>query len=681
MPSRASLIALVLMLLPVATAMADPTDKLSFHVRQLLNPSSAMHRAQHTTGDKICAFVRFVEGDAHQQLAQYGCELVTQIGDIYIANIPLSQLAAMAASEQVERIETHLGGRLCNDISPQWTGTTMVQSGVSLPTGYDGTGVLLGIIDSGFDVTHPAFYGIDGKTYRIKAFVDDLAAEGETKGKATPLGREYTTQDDILNNSHVGDTQGNHATHCLGTAAGSGYGTPYRGVAYGADIFAISSRNAGDDYLANSADQTARMKRIFDYAEEKRQPCVITYSIGFDDVPGDTQLFREALDLLVGPGRILVTSAGNSGDEVFYVDKSEYMATAGVALPYNSKHLAHAYMKSEQPFRLKCLVWQRNATPHSDQRSEKAGEGSTYELADSVVFDSANLPTDSLVMRGHHLLLQRSGSFYTFSARTEKQERDTLLLAVEGAESAVKMYASFDSPFENITEKQLTDARFRCGVKNRSVGLPGCLQSAVTVGALNGRPSFVNTLGQTIASWGAASKVGTIAAFSSVGPTRDGLPKPDIVAPGVNVLSAGNSYCPDSFDRSMVATTTFNGRQYPWLSMSGTSMSGPCVAGIVALWLQANPRLSPDDVKRVFKTTAKPISVDGQSPNNVYGYGLIDAYAGIQEVLRLSTGIQTIQRPVADDAALWYTLHGVRLAHKPVRRGVYVHQGRKVIIH
>ena len=356
MPSKASLIALVLMLLPVATAMADPTDKLSFHVRQLLNPSSAMHRAQRTTGDKICAFVRFVEGDAHQQLAQYGCELVTQIGDIYIANIPLSQLAAMAASEQVERIETHLGGRLCNDTSPQWTGTTMVHTGVSLPTGYDGTGVLLGIIDSGFDVTHPAFYGIDGKTYRIKAFVDDLAVEGETKGKATPLGREYTTQEDILNNSHVGDTKANHATHCLGTAAGSGYGTPYRGVAYGADIFAISSRNAGEDYLAISADQTARMKRIFDYAEEHRQPCVITYSIGFDDVPGDTQLFREALDLLVGPGRILVTSAGNSGDEVFYVDKSEYMATAGVALPYNSKHLAHAYMKSEQPFRLKCLV-------------------------------------------------------------------------------------------------------------------------------------------------------------------------------------------------------------------------------------------------------------------------------------------------------------------------------------
>ena len=662
-------VALILMLLMNIIAMAGTVDKVSFHVRQLMSHSSVMHRAQRTTSDKVCAFVRFAEGDAHQLLAKYDCELVTQIGDIYIANIPLPRLAEMAASEQVERIETQLGGRLCNNTSPQWTGTTMVQSGLSLPHGYDGTGVLLGIVDSGFDVTHPAFYGIDGKTYRIKGFVDDYAVEGETKGKATPLGREYTTQEDILNNDHVGDTKGNHGTHCLGTAAGSGYGTPYRGVAYGADIFAISSRNAGDDYLANSADQTARMKRIFDYAEEHQQPCVITYSIGFDDIPGDTQLFREALDRLVGPGRILVTSAGNSGGDVFYVEKPVGTATAGVALLYNSKHLAHAYMKSEQPFRLKCLVWQR-----------KTSGGTTYELADSVVFDSTNLPTDSLLMRGHHLLLQQSGSFYTLSARTEKQERDTLLLAVEGVESEIKMYASAETPFENITEKQLTDGRFRAGVKNRSVGLPGCLQSAVTVGALNGRASFVNTLGQTYFSRGGQSNVGTIAVFSSIGPTRDGLLKPDIVAPGVNVLSAGNSYCPDSFDWSMVAKSTFKGREYPWLSMSGTSMSGPCAAGIVALWLQANPKLSPDDVKSVFKATAKPILVDGQSPNNVYGYGLIDAYAGIQEVLKQATGIQTVERPVADDDAPWYTIYGIRLDQKPTRRGIYVHQGRKVII-
>ena len=109
-------------------------------------------------------------------------------------------------------------------------------------------------------------------------------------------------------------------------------------------------------------------------------------------------------------------------------------------------------------------------------------------------------------------------------------------------------------------------------------------------------------------------------------------------------------------------------------------MSGPCAAGIVALWLQANPKLSPDDVKSVFKATAKHIEVDGLWPNNVYGYGLIDAYAGIQEVLKQASGIQTVEREVADDDAPWYTIYGIRLDQKPTRRGIYVHQGRKVII-
>lgn len=81
----------MLMLLMNIIAMAGTVDKVSFHVRQLMSHSSVMHRAQRTTSDKVCAFVRFAEGDAHQLLVKYDCELVTQIGDIYIATIPLTR--------------------------------------------------------------------------------------------------------------------------------------------------------------------------------------------------------------------------------------------------------------------------------------------------------------------------------------------------------------------------------------------------------------------------------------------------------------------------------------------------------------------------------------------------------------------------------------------------------------
>ncbi len=58
--------------------------------------------------------------------------------------------------------------------------------------------------------------------------------------------------------------------------------------------------------------EVARMKHIFDYAEEHKLPCVISYSIGFDYIPDDAELYREALQGVQGPGKIIVVSAGNS---------------------------------------------------------------------------------------------------------------------------------------------------------------------------------------------------------------------------------------------------------------------------------------------------------------------------------------------------------------------------------
>jgi len=229
---------------------------------------------------------------------------VTQIGAVYIVNVPLSQLGRLAAEDDVVRIETHTGGRMLLDVTPQWINSEPIYSGQALPQAFTGKGVLVGIIDGGFDVTHPAFYATDGQQYRIKRFVDDYGTDDETIGTQTPLGREYATQEDILAKAHSGDISETHGTHCLSIAAGSGYGTPYRGIAYDADLFPISSEVAFGSYAAPS--EVARMKYIFDYAEANHQPCVITYSIGFEVRPGDALLYEEALQGVQGPGKVLL---------------------------------------------------------------------------------------------------------------------------------------------------------------------------------------------------------------------------------------------------------------------------------------------------------------------------------------------------------------------------------------
>ncbi len=103
-----------------------------------------------------------------------------------------------------------------------------------------------------------------------------------------------------------------------------------------------------------------------------------------------------------------------------------------------------------------------------------------------------------------------------------------------------------------------------------------------------------------------------MASFSSRGPTGcDVAPelkiKPEIVAPGVNVRSA-----------------------YPgggYTTMSGTSMAGPHLAGVVALMRSANPDLDVDSVKLILMQTAR--DQDGVGEDNTSGWGMVDAYAAV----------------------------------------------------
>ena len=118
-----------------------------------------------------------------------------------------------------------------------------------------------------------------------------------------------------------------------------------------------------------------------------------------------------------------------------------------------------------------------------------------------------------------------------------------------------------------------------------------------------------------------------MATFSSRGPVPNdgsGRIKPDIAAPGVDVVSSlpGGTYGP----------------------LDGTSMAGPHVAGVVALMWSANPALigDIDRTEQILKQTAQPYAgtispsecfAGGSRPNDAYGYGIVDAYAAVKMAL------------------------------------------------
>ena len=113
------------------------------------------------------------------------------------------------------------------------------------------------------------------------------------------------------------------------------------------------------------------------------------------------------------------------------------------------------------------------------------------------------------------------------------------------------------------------------------------------------------------------------------------------MAPGTNVISSYSSFYlennPDAGDiLSDVAHFDFQGRTYAWNANSGTSMSTPVVAGAIALWLQAKPDLTPEQVLGIISRTSRHYDESLEYPNNLYGYGEVDAYAGLLDVLGLS---------------------------------------------
>lgn len=620
------ILCVIILLITCLCADSQNSQKMSHDIRQLVEQTTSglYHTRSGNQHEAVRAMIRFHNAtDISTITDDYGCKVITRIGDIYIADIPVSQLRALVNDGRVERIENHTGGKVMMDESPDWVNLPAVYKDLRLPQAYTGQGVMVGIIDCGLEVNHPNFYTEDGTELRVSRFLDQFAGADETYGQPIALGREYTTAADIKGKAYAGDSDYNyHGTHCLGIAAGTGYTTPYRGVAYEAELTVVNSNIAGESAYG-SANELALMKYIFDYADERHLPCVITYSIGFNALPDDCLLFEEAIARMTGPGHIFVTAAGNESSHAFYVGKTKGLATAGSFLKGDS--VTTAFLFSHDDFTLKAI------NIHLDSLENAS-------LGDSLVYVPADGSVEKQVA-GKRVKVEKADTCYTISFVSDKDDtaEKGMLLVIEGEDCAAQMIAGLRNNFQN---KVTYDPRCVNATNDHSVGLPGCLPSVVTVGALNTRKEFLNIKGDTIQNSGGKTPVGAIAIFSSQGPTLDGLIKPDVVAPGINIHASANSYYKNNYDNVLVSTTPFQGRDYPWIAISGTSMATPCMAGIVALWLQANPELSPDDVKRIIRNTSHPI--DEAVPNNTYGYGLVDAYAGLLDILGLPTSISDL---------------------------------------
>ena len=670
-------------------------EKMSPFVREAMASALATKQLTRSQSDDrlLTAFVR-IDGNAAEVLRQYGCKELARVGDISIAAIPLSSLGALSCGRQVKRIET---GRRCSiqmDTTRLVVNAEKVYTGEGLSQSYTGHGVVVGVQDIGFDLTHPNFYSADMSRYRIKALWDQLSRD--TIGSTLYVGRDYVGRDALLELKHPidGETQ-THGTHTAGIAAGSGAEkkgvvSPYRGMACDADLVLVD--NAADNaslidpkdyYKFTYATDALGFKYIFDYAERMHQPCVINFSEGSSqDFHGYDQLYYELLAKLIGPGRIIVSSAGNDGARNSYIHKNIGKERAGAFIMGNEKRFS-CTAKSKQAFTFRVSVYDNVASP-------QIVDISTVNVCNA----QDSLLTDSLLVGGKKYIwrvLAYPNSYdaretaYDFQISSPSKLGDSpqVSLQVMGRDADIELYRMSGYMFPHSLDPVLDagDCRY-------TIFSPSSSPDVICVGSTSYRTQFVNYLGEKKVY--DSGQKGIRSAFSAMGPTLDGRIKPDVMAPGQNIISSYSTFFinnPKNVNASVksdVRHFDYNGRTYAWNANAGTSMSAPVVTGAIALWLQADPTLTPADCLEIFAKTCTHYDASLSYPNNLYGYGQIDVAAGLREVLRRKAlGINTIgQKKVSEqyDNRI-YLLDGryVGTSDANLPKGIYIRNGKKFV--
>jgi len=638
---------LILCMLTVLQAEAQQACyyKLSPLLRRLAateaqHPKGDAHRASaHRQHKEVCAFVQ-TDGDGEALLRAYGCRPLARSGRVWVAGIPTDRLAALSADRHVSRIEARQGTHVLMDSMAIHLNATSVYAGHDLPQPFTGQGVVMGVMDIGFDLTHPTFYDRTATNYRISRLWDQLSAD--TIGSSFYVGRDYAGRDALLPLGHSRDgLDQTHGTHTLGIAGGSGYQSPYRGMAPESDLCIVANAVSDDLIYIDSADvykytyatDALGFKYIFDYADSVGKPCVISFSEGSgQDFWGYDLLYYEFLDSLVGPGHILVASAGNHGLVPTRIHKPKGMPSAGTFVT-SGKPSATLTMKSASPFALRFVAYTERGdtlllptdsvlTRPDSIYTDTLRTGDHYYAIEMVAYPSCYVPEETC----YDLTLTKSNSRLGNS-------QEPCSVELLGEEADIELYRVVGTLTTHRLNPALCDA-----LPTHNIHSPSSAPSVICVGNTAYSTGCVNYLGEQKVSDGGTNGVRT--PTSSVGPTYDGRTKPDVMAPGMNIVSAYSSYYIETHPTARdvewdVEHFDFNERTYAWNANSGTSMSAPAVGGAIALWLQARPDLTPDEVMDAIAHTSYRYDASLSYPNNEYGYGQIDVYRGLHYLLGL----------------------------------------------
>lgn len=570
------------------------------------------------------------------ELRGMGLMVGKPVKNIVTLKLPLSQLDEIASLPGIDYLE--IPGKISPELDKavKDVRADSVQRGINLPEAYTGKDVYIGIADWGFDYTHPNFYDTLLQQTRIVAAWDQFKQSGPHPAGYS-YGTEYASPANLL--AAQSDTSniysyGYHGSHVAGICGGSGAGTVYRGVAFEASYLMAT-------FLIDAASVIDAYEWMYEKALTNGKRLVINQSWGLHYMGNldGTSILSQAIDAYTELGVVFVSSGGNNGDVNFHLSKT-----------FNNDELKskiNFYDYNANPNMWGQSISQWGEPGKSFKTSIQVMNSSSVVLAESPFYNTATTLNyvDSILVSGTDTV------FFNISCENANPQnlRPHIRLRVKNRDLSLKIMMrvqAIDGTVHcwNVTE--LTNGVGNWGMpfsasgsgtvsgnSNYGISEPACTNGTIAVAAYASQ----YMVGQSLVG-------GAIAGFSSEGPTLDGRIKPDISAPGVSVGSSFSSFTDEDFTQA--ASVNFNGRDYPFAKISGTSMSAPMVSGIVALIFDANPYLSPPQVKEIIQQTARTDNLTGVIPaggSTQWGYGKINAYAAVQLAL-ITVGTIEIKR-------------------------------------
>ncbi|MFT5821271.1 MAG: minor extracellular serine protease Vpr [Crocinitomix sp.] len=569
-----------------------------------------------------------------------GIMVGSRVANIVSLKFPLSQLEAIYELHGV--IELQVAGKIKPELNKVLFDTKVdsVHRGLGLPSAFTGKDVFIGITDWGFDYSHPMFFDTLLADTRIFAAWDQFKNSGPTPADYA-YGTEYNSPATL--DAAQADTANiysfaTHGSHVAGIAGGSGAGTIYRGVAFESQFLFTT-------FLVDEGAILDAWEWMYTKSQDEGKRLVINMSWGLYHTGAldGTSILSQALDNYSDLGVVFVTSGGNNGNVDFHIKKeftgdtllSRIMFYTG-ATPNLWGQSIHAWGEEDESFLGGFRVlnggnvlqietpWYNTLTTDTYVDSFLVVPATTDTIYYNLSMDAAYPSNDRPQMR---LRVKKSAPGYKIVLKSAAASGIVHYWNVTELSTDV---GNWGMPFSSIS------ADYTAGDNLYGIGAPACSNTAISVAAFSA--SFL-TGGGTLVGGGPAS-------FSSVGPMMNENLKPDIAAPGVSVGSSISSYTDGSYTE--ITSVSFDGRDYPFARFSGTSMSAPAVAGIAALMLEANPYLSPWQVKLIIIATAREDVYTGEIPaegDTKWGWGKINAYAAIKTALA-TTGWTEINRTI-----------------------------------